>query len=235
MAPVAVTFLFIEWLLATGRASFAAALSFGGALTIPLLGGVFPMLMLVASRRKGDYVPAKVVGLLGHPVTVVLVVGVYLGGILAYGLVIWEAAVERAAALLVSAVMVGLMIVFVRRGAFSPRAFVEVRVEEERQDRVFAEATVEGLRVDGSAVLDFADGETFRALRSVTVDLPKSRAQALKVRAHRVTSEGESEPLSVTVELRDGTDGRHLEVDGLALVPIAGVPCQVHLSFRDRA
>lgn len=235
MAPVAATFLFVEWLLATGRASFAAALSFTGALTIPLLGGVFPMLMLIASRRKGEYVPANDVRLLGHPATVVLVVGVYLGGILAYGLVIWEAPLERAAALLVSAVMVGLMIVFVRRGAFTPRAFVEVRVDEERQDRVVVEATVEGLRVDGATALDFADGETFRALRSVTVDLPESRAQALKVRAHRVTSEGDSEPLTAIVEVRRGTDRRQLDLNGLAAVRIDGAACRVQLSFPDSA
>jgi amino acid permease len=235
MAPVGATFLFIEWLLATGRASFAAAISFAGALTVPLLGGVFPMLMLVASRRKGEYVPANVVRLLGDPVTVVLVVGVYLGGILAYGLVIWEAPVERAAALLVSAVMVGLMILFVRRGTFTPRAFVEVRVEEEDGDRVAVDATVEGRRIEGSTKLDFANGDGFGALRSVTVDLPESRAEALKLRAHRATSEGDSEPLSATADIRSGTERREFEVNGLALVPIEGAPCRVHVSFPDHA
>ena len=144
MSPVAATFLLVEWLLATGRASFAAPLSFLGTLTIPLVGGIFPVLMLVASRRKGEYVPANVVRLLGHPVAVAVVIAVYLGGILAHGLVIWEGPLERAAALLVSAVMVGLMLVLVRRGVFEPRASIEVRADQARGDRVDVDVTADG-------------------------------------------------------------------------------------------
>jgi hypothetical protein len=231
MSPVAATFLLIEWLLATDRSSFAAAFSVLGTLTVPLVGGIFPMLMLVASRRKGEYVPAIVVRQLGRPAVVVVVLVVYLAMLLAYGLVIWEAPLERAAALLVASVMIALTIWFVRRDAFAPRAFLEVRVEEAREEGVVVEATVEGQRVDGSTDLEFADGDAFGALRSVIVDLPESRARALKLRVHRVTSERESEPLPATVEIRRGTDHRRLELDGLALVPIDGAPCRVQLSF----
>jgi hypothetical protein len=232
MSPVAATFLLVEWLLASERASFAAPLSFVGTLTIPLVGGFFPMLMLVASRRKGEYVPAIVVRLLGHRALVAFVLAVYLGLLLAYGLVIWEAPLERVAALLVTAVLVALTIGFVWRGAFAPRAFVEVRVEQARAERVVVEATVEGARVDGSTELEFADGETFGALRSVTVELPESRAQKLKLRVHRVTAELDSEPLVATVDLRRGTDRRRLDLDGVALVPIEGGACRVRLSFH---
>jgi hypothetical protein len=235
MSPVLATLLFVEWLLVSERSAFADAFSFLGTLTIPLVGGIFPMLMLVASRRKGEYVPATVVRVLGRPAVVAVVVAVYLGGLLAYGLVIWEAPLERAAALAVAGLMIALTIVFVRRGAFAPRAFVEVRVEEEHGDRVVVEATVDGSRVDGPKELEFADGETFRALQSVIVDLPESHAEALKLRAHRVTSEGDSEPLSAAVELRGGTDARQVDVDGLALVPFDGAACPVHVSFPDHA
>ena len=248
MAPVAATFVVIEWLLATDRASFAASLSFSGALTIPLLGGIFPILMLVASRRKGEYVPANVVRLLGHPVTVVLVVAVYLGGILAHGLVIWEAPLERAAALLVSAVMVGLKIMFVRRGVFEPRASIEVRADQARGDQVEVDVTAAGKRVEGSARLELADGETalaagrdggrrLRDLRSVTVLLPATRAAQLKVRVHCVTVEGDSEPLLATVDVCPGPDRRPLVVerDGAASVRIDGAACEVRIAFPEAA
>jgi amino acid permease len=235
MSPVAATFVLVEWLLATDRSSFARPLSFLGTLTVPLVGGIFPMLMLVASRRKGEYVPALVVRVLGRPAVVGVVLIAYLAVLLAYGLFIWEAPLERAAALLVASVMIALTIWFVRRGAFAPRAFVEVRVEQEREDAVVVEATVEGRRVDGSTELVFADGDGFGALRSVTVDLPESNAQALKLRVHRVTPERDSEPLPATVEIGHETDGRRHELNGLALIPIDGAPCRVQLSFPHRA
>ena len=247
MSPVAATFLLVEWLLATGRASFAAPLSFLGTLTIPLVGGIFPVLMLVASRRKGQYVPASVVRLLAHPVTVAIVVAVYLGGILAHGLVIWDGPLERAAALLVSAVMVGLMIVCVRRRVFEPHASIEVRADQARGDRVDVDVTADGKRVEDSARLELADGETalaaadeerrLRELRSVTVLLPATRAVQLKVRVHRVTSEGDSEPLPATVDVLRGADGHPLAVerDGAAAVRIDGAACEVRIAFADAA
>ena len=44
-------------MLAAGSQSFAGPLGYVGALTIPLLGGLFPMLLVVASRRRGELVP----------------------------------------------------------------------------------------------------------------------------------------------------------------------------------
>jgi amino acid permease len=232
MSPVVATLVFVEWLLASERSSFAAAFSFLGTLMVPLVGGVFPMLMLVASRRKGEYVPAVVVRLLGHPAVVGFVLVVYLGALLTYGLVIWDAALERAAALFVAGAMVALMVVIARRDAFARRAFVEVRVE---QGRVVVEATVEGLPLEGAAELDAADGDMFTRLYSAEVDIPASRAQALKLRVHRVTSEGDSEPLAATAEVAHGSDLRQLDLDGSAVVRIDGAPCRIRLSFAERA
>ncbi|HSK17136.1 MAG TPA: aromatic amino acid transport family protein [Gaiellaceae bacterium] len=247
MTPVAVTFLVVEWLLATDRASFAAPLSFLGTLTIPLVGGIFPVLMLIASRRKGEYVPASVVHLLGHPVLVALVVAVYLGGLLAHGLVIWEAPVERAAALLVFAVVVVLMIVFVRRGVFEPRASIEVRADEARGDHVEVDVIAGGKRVEGAARLGLAGRAPERAaggdadrrladLRSVSVSLPETRATHVKIRLHRVTAEGDSEPLDATVDVRARrADDRRivLGLGGVATARIDGAECEVRIAFPD--
>ena len=41
----------------TGSVSFAGLLSILGVIVVPLLGGIFPVLLLVASRRKGERVP----------------------------------------------------------------------------------------------------------------------------------------------------------------------------------
>jgi hypothetical protein len=52
-------------------------LSFLGIIVVSLVAGIFPLLLLIASRRKGDYVPRTVYRPLGHPVL--------LGGLYACG------------------------------------------------------------------------------------------------------------------------------------------------------
>jgi hypothetical protein len=58
--PVVLIFALAEWLL-TAHTSFAAPLGVVGVLSLSVLGGVLPVLLLLASRRKGEYVPAAFV------------------------------------------------------------------------------------------------------------------------------------------------------------------------------
>ena len=128
-APLAALFAASEWLLLTGRASFAAPLGFLGALTVPLLAGVFPVLLLAASRRRGEHTPGLVIGFLGHPA---LLGGIYLlcvGGIALHGLVIWDNLAHRAAALLTAAATVAMTVGVLRQGRLGPRA-AAVRPED---------------------------------------------------------------------------------------------------------
>jgi len=73
-SPLAAAFLVAEWLVLTGSVSFARLLSILGVIVIPLLGGIFPVLLLVAGRRKGERVPGAVYGFLDNPL---LLVGIY--------------------------------------------------------------------------------------------------------------------------------------------------------------
>src|SRR5438477_6739238 len=65
-SPVVVAFLMTEWAVMTGTASFTAVLAFIGVNVVALLAGIFPVLLLIASRRKGEYVPRPVYRLLGN-------------------------------------------------------------------------------------------------------------------------------------------------------------------------
>ena len=67
LAPTALAFLVLEFLLFTDQDWFAGPIALVGVLTIPLLGGVFPMLLVIAARRRGEYVPGSVIGVIGHP------------------------------------------------------------------------------------------------------------------------------------------------------------------------
>jgi hypothetical protein len=72
---VAGAFVAGEWMALTGSGSFAGVIGFVGVIVVTLLAGVFPVLLLASSRRKGDRVPAAAARWLGSPV---LLGGVYL-------------------------------------------------------------------------------------------------------------------------------------------------------------
>ena len=199
-------------LLAAGSQSFAGPLGYVGALTIPLLGGVFPMLLVVASRRRGELVPGTVLRAIGHPAVAIAVGAVFLAGTVAHGLFIWDGALERAAALAVAAAIVALSVDAWRRGAFTPRTVVELRREPER-DLGHVSVTAAGaavqatVEVDGVLARDGAFGG-FSGLATATVVLPPGGPDELAVWAHRVSPDGDSEPVPATV----AGDGRRIRI-----------------------
>ncbi len=117
-------------LLFLGATTFTGPLSLVGALVLPLLGGVFPMLIVAAARRRGERVPGTRFGWLGNPVVVAAVIALYLGGIIAQGLFIWTAPIERIAAAVTTVIMLALIVISMRRGSFAPRRVVELRADE---------------------------------------------------------------------------------------------------------
>ena len=52
---------------AANAISITAVLALIGTLAVPILGGVFPMLVLVAARRRGERSPRRFLAPLGHP------------------------------------------------------------------------------------------------------------------------------------------------------------------------
>jgi hypothetical protein len=128
-SPVAVAFLLAEWLLLTGSGSFTGLLSLIGVLIVPLLSGIFPVLLLVASRRKGERVPEAVYRFLGNPLLLAVIYVLYLASIFLHGLVIWSDPLQRAIALLVGVMVVGMTLAM--RGVLARRLVVELRQDED--------------------------------------------------------------------------------------------------------
>jgi amino acid permease len=116
--PVLLVFLLAEWTLLIGKGTFAAPLSFLGVIVISLLGGMFPVLLLLASRCKGGIVSCALGRVLGRPALTTGLYLLYLAGLFLHGLVIWENPVQRVAALAVGVVMLGLTTALLRRGTF---------------------------------------------------------------------------------------------------------------------
>jgi amino acid permease len=221
----------LEWLLFAGTGSFTGLLGLVGALVVPLLGGVFPMLIVVASRRRGELLPGRVVGWVGSPPVAIAVGLVYLGIVAAHGLFIFSSPLERAAAFAVVAAIVAVAALAIRNGAMRPRAVVEVSVDEAVTGRgsfsVLADGrsapvvvTVQGRRGPARS-FEAAAGDIGQIgeLRSVTFALPRLGPE-LKVWLHHVTADRDSVPLLVSASL-NGEEPLALDREGQASIPLA--------------
>jgi hypothetical protein len=166
------------------------------------------------------------------------VYAVFLGIVLLHGLVIWQEPLERALALGEVVAVVVLTVHLVRRGAFAPRAVVELRQESRDQDTANLYVTAVGRVCAARVRLDYADGlqrwavqgfiGTFSELRAASLEVPAQAARELKVWAHRVTPAGLSEPLSVRLAVLDGADVRRIDLaahSGQIVVPLTGRMC----------
>jgi amino acid permease len=247
MSPVAAVFLLTEWLLLTGRGSFAEPLSFLGVIAISLLGGTFPVLLLVSSRRKGEVVPGAVYRFLGHPLLMTVIYLLSLANLFLHGLVIWQNPMQRAVALAVGLLMLGATIAMMRRGAFASRLVVELRDDlRERGQAAFA-ITAGGQPTMAEVGLGYPDGErivqtaagdvpTFSALRYANFQLPATKARELKVWAHRITIEGDSVGLPVLLEVYYNGEKKEFALNlsgGQALLPHDGQECRLTITLSE--
>jgi amino acid permease len=245
IAPVAVIFLVIEWLLLTGQASFAGPLGFLGALAIPLLAGIFPMLMLAASRRKGELVPGLTFGFLGHPLVVVGVYLLFLVSIVLHGALIWRDPAQRLAALFVGVAVLGMTLLCLRRGMLAPRVVVELRVNLNAGGRATFSIISSGRPAPADVWLKYDDGEqhiaaasgevpAFPSLQSATFQLPATSARELKVWAHTITPEGASGSLPARLTVYDGEERRAVDLGqsgGQVVLRLNHEQCRLEVAF----
>ncbi len=245
--PVALIFVWVEWLIFTGQGSFIGPLAFQGVITLPVLAGIFPMLMLAASRRKGDYVPGWVWRFLGHPVVVVGIYVIFMASIVLHGLFIWSDPLPRLAALLVAGILLGVTAVMIRQGVFTPRTVVELRANQDRHKPAAFTITGIGKPLPADVYLNYQAGEqhllaaagdipNFETLQSIAFQLPPTPAKELKVWVHQLTPEDFSEILPARVSIRQGQEKQDFEVTspgGQVVLPLDGHTCQLKITLPE--
>jgi amino acid permease len=243
-SPVIMVFLLAEGLLLTGNESFPGPLSMIGVIVVSLLAGIFPALLLVSSRRKGDFVPGVVYRWLGHPILLIGIYSLYLASLFLHGLVIWQGSVQRVFALLAGVLVLGITIAMARSGAFAPRLVVELRQAPEEGEGVFA-ITTGGQPAMAEVWLGYPEGE--QRYRSAIGGVPASsslsyaifqvlaeQAQELKVWAQKITPEGDSQGLSALLEVRCGDETTQFDLKltgGQALMPLTSKACRLEIAL----
>jgi amino acid permease/DNA-binding transcriptional ArsR family regulator len=246
-APVFACFAVTEWLLLTGSGSFAGLIGFIGVIVGSLLAGIFPALLLVASRRKGEHMPRPVHRLLGHPVLLGGLYLLFLGNVLMHGLVIWKEPWLRAGAVLVAAGIVSMTARMIRNGTFGRRLNIEVRGDQ-AEGRTFFAVTADGQESASNITLTYRDSErhlqasageipAFSSLRHAVFEpgpasTPRQIPRQLKVRVHEATSDGDSEPIGGSITVRTGGATRRYDIKlakGQVTLPLTGATCRVDI------
>jgi amino acid permease len=250
-APVAACFIAAEWMVLTGSGSFAGVLDFVGTIVCSLLAGIFPVLLIVSSRRKGEHVPATIVRRLGNPLLLAAIYILFVASVFLNGLVIWGDPFRRSVALLVGAAIVVMTGRMVRRGSFDRRANVELRDDQDQAAAAFvvtaagrpAESAVSVETSEGERELVASQGEIppFASLRRVTFHAraqtgePMAASQ-LKVTVHKVSSERDSQPIPAHLEVRMGDQARQFDLEpssGQVVLPLADVPWSVEITLAE--
>lgn len=249
LVPLAAGFALGEWFLLTGAGSFADLTSFLGVVVVSLLAGVLPVLLFASSRRKGESAFGARHGVLRHPVLLTSIYMLFLAMLFAHGLVIWDEPVPRIGAVAAGVAMLVFPAVLARAGAFASRMTIEVR--DDQRSGIARFAFLSGGRpVSAAVTLRYGDGEQhpegmagdilrFDALRSALFEVRSDHVAPLdevKVWAHRVTPEGETESMPATAIIRAGERSHTADLSlsrGEMVVPVADSATEVSVVLRE--
>ncbi|MBN1285740.1 MAG: hypothetical protein JXB47_10105 [Anaerolineae bacterium] len=231
LIPVTLVFLFTETLLLSESESFSEPLSFLGVVVISLLAGIFPVLLLAASRQKGEFVPETVYRFLANRALLGGVYLVSLTSLFLHALVIWESTGPRLVALATGLFAIGFTYFIWRRGGFAPRAALVLteKAGERGETSLRFTAVVGGRPAPVTVRLYYADGheQILHATAGVLPDraslaravfeLPATTARDVKVWARCVTPE-KATGIPAWLTVRHGSE----ETDWGSLEPVGG-------------
>ena len=218
MVPILLIFCVVEWMLFTGRESFSQLLSVPGTILLPLIGGIFPIMMLSASRRKGDYIPKLIFGFLDHPLVLIIIYLTYLGSVFFYGLFIWQDPIQRSLAIGVGTITLIFTFLVIRQGAFKSRAVIELKVDVSDDHERATLTTIDmGKPLAGEFRFLYRNKEevlngdkivipSYKQLKKIILRFPSVSSQEVKVWLHCVTPEGNSDPIAATLQIGNNVD-----------------------------
>ena len=249
ISPLLLVFLLTEWLFLAGTQSFTSVLAFAGVLGNSLVGGIFPVLLLVSSRRKGELIPGVVFKILNNPLFSVGIYSLFLAILLIHGLFIWENLVARICALSIAALSLGATLVMKHYGAFASRVVVELREDQHQGGQSLFTVTAGGLPKIAEVLLGYAEGEqhhqtatveipSLSSLRYATFELPTMREKELRVWAHKSNSLVGSKSLPALVEVQNGNKNMQFDLklsNGRILLPLVSDRCWLKFTFSERS
>ena len=212
LSPVILVFAIALWMSITGSGSFAGILGFLGVVVDSLMIGIIPVLLLLASRHKGELVPGIVHRILGNRVLAIAIILLYLVILFFHGFVIWQSPAASAAGIIIGLLVIGLTFNMLRKQQFAPRMVVELRDDQRENNQSLLSLVDNGEYAMADLDLKYDSGredlgtansalEAFSRLKSVSLQLPQSVSKELKIWVHQITAEGEIGNLPATSAL----------------------------------
>lgn len=246
-SPLVLVLLVTEWLFLTGTQSFTGVLAFAGVLGNTLVGGIFPVLLLVSSRQKGELMPGVVFQILNHPF---LSGGIYtlsLAILFLHGLLIWENSLARIGALCVAVVSLAATLIVKRCGAFACRAVVEWQQDGHPGGRSVFTIAAGGQPKIASVRLGYDNGEqlytaatveipSLESLRYAIFHLPTHQEKELRVWAHKRHPALDAYSLPAVMEVETGNKNMQFDLKlsgGRVLVPLTSDTCCLKIAFSE--
>ena len=216
IAPMFLIFVLAELVTWTGYGSFGRMLGFLGAFALPLLSGIFPILLLASTRRKGDFVPGYVIRLLGNKVLLSVTYLIFLGSIFVFGLFIWETAVERSITLVTGIAILIVTMQMLRRGAMDRRLVIQVVDDQTLDGRSSFSVVDAGESATTDITLTYPGHQQsiraasawscwFHALRRLDFQLTPTSTVQVKLWSYQLTPAGAVVPLPTRFTLYDAT------------------------------
>ncbi len=108
--PMFCVYLYVQWTYASGTSSFTAPLELIGVLFTPVLAGVFPVLLLIASRRKLVKENAFNTSIaVSSPWVLGLILALFIASLVLHGMVLWTSPLAQVSAIFTAVIMVALI------------------------------------------------------------------------------------------------------------------------------
>lgn len=244
ISPVLAVLGVAEWLLSSGRSSFTGPIAWVGVIVGSLMAGLLPSLLVVSSRRKGEFVPGVMLRVFGHPAIAAIVAAVFLANVFVHGLLIWSDPLERASGVGAGLLMVFAVVVMIRRGALSRRLTVRIWQDLRGSGQAIFSVMASARLTAASVRLKYRDGRErsertplqvgdLAALGTAVVEVPATGAAQLKVSASRTDVYGDSQPLPAVLVLGQEESYDLALTSGQLTLPFAGFASSLELTFRE--
>lgn len=221
IVPMVGVLLLAEWLAFSGTTSFASLLGIVSAFALPLLSGVFPILLLAATRRKGEFIPRGAPRFLGNPILLTVMYFLFVALIFGYGIFIFQDTLARILILAVGVVTLAVTFVMLRRGAFAARLVVLVQTDELGARASNLQIVENGRAARAAVELEYATrtekfhathhGFSWRELRALHVRLDAPHARSVKLWGMCFTKDGARQGIAARVEKQNGARTENFE------------------------
>ena len=210
-----------------------------------LIGGIFPVLLLIASRRKGELLPGRVVKLLNYPWLLGSIYGLSLLIILAHGLFIWANPLARMSALVVTVLSIAATGIMLLTGAFVPRTIIELQENQDKAGQSLLKITAGGQPKTAKIKLGYAEGEqnhqsalieipTLSSLRYAILEFPTQQLKELRVWRYSDNHQIDSVNLPLMLEIHQENQKMQFDLQlfgNKVLLPLSSEQCWCKLEF----